>query len=101
MKTELQLPSALPEGWTRTDPKGLSEAEAAGRKKNILPRDDGKPTVRIITENVFTLFNMLNLLLALALICTYAENANVISPKMYVRTAFRVCPPFHNNRSKH
>ena len=32
---------------------------------------------------------------------TYAENANVISPKMYVRTAFRVCPPFHNNRSKH
>ena len=68
MNTELHLPSAPPEGWKETPKTGLSQAEAAERKKNVMPRDDGKPTVRIITENVFTLFNGLNLLLALALL---------------------------------
>lgn len=68
MKTELQLPSELPEGWKQTEAGGLSAKEAAKRKKNILPPDDGKPVARIITENVFTLFNGLNLLLAAALL---------------------------------
>ncbi len=67
-KEELRLPSELPEGWEQTGTDGLSGGEAAKRKKNNLPRDDGKPTIRIITENVFTLFNGLNLLLALALL---------------------------------
>ena len=68
MKNTLQYPSELPKGWKRTDDQGLNAGEAEKRKKNILPRDDGKPTARIITENVFTLFNGLNLLLAAALI---------------------------------
>ena len=68
MKNTLQYPSELPKGWKRTNDQGLNAGEAEKRKKNILPRDDGKPTARIITENVFTLFNGLNLLLAAALI---------------------------------
>ena len=68
MKNELKMPSSLPEGWRKTPEGGLTSAEAAKRKRNIVPRDDGKPTARIITENVFTLFNGLNLLLAAALI---------------------------------
>ncbi len=68
MRTELQLPSELPKDWRRTEACGLSEQEARKRKKNALPPDDGKPLIRIITENVFTLFNGLNLLLAAALL---------------------------------
>ena len=67
-KTELQLPSSQPEGWTQTPLAGLTEEETRGRRRNLMPRDDGKPTVRIILENVFTLFNGLNLLLAAALL---------------------------------
>ena len=54
MKNELHLPSELPEGWVRTGEAGLTEAEASEMKANILPRDDGKPTARIVRENVFT-----------------------------------------------
>ena len=71
MKNELKMPSSLPEGWRKTPEGGLTSAEAAKRKRNIVPRDDGKPTARIITENVFTLFNGLNLLLAAALMLVY------------------------------
>lgn len=67
MKTELHLPSELPTGWERTGAEGLTSQEVPKRKANILPRDDGKSTAQIITENVFTLFNGLNLLLAAAL----------------------------------
>ena len=65
---ELHLPENPPKNWQKTEEQGLNAEKAARRKKNILPRDDGKPTARIITENVFTLFNGLNLLLAAALI---------------------------------
>ena len=68
MEKELKLPSELPKGWKQTDGQGLREKETGGRKKKILPKNDGKPTVRIITENVFTLFNGLNLALAAALL---------------------------------
>ena len=67
-ETTLEYPSSLPEGWKKTGEQGLTAQEAAGRKRNVLPRDDGKSTIRIVTENVFTLFNGLNLLLAAALI---------------------------------
>ena len=68
MDNKLQLPSSLPEGWERTRPEGLTRAEAAVRKRNLMPKEDGKSTGQIIFENVFTLFNGLNLLLAAALI---------------------------------
>ena len=69
---ELKLPDALPTGFTYTDASGLTGAEAEKRKKDgrakKMPPDDGKSTFRIVTENVCTLFNGLNLLLGLALI---------------------------------
>ncbi len=68
MKKSLERPSSLPTGWIRTGSEGLTEAEAENRKKNLLPPDEGKPVYRIITDNIFTLFNGLNLLLALALL---------------------------------
>ena len=68
MYSELHLPSELPEGWKQTGSGGLPAEETEGRKRNMLPPDNGKSTVRIITENVFTLFNGLNLLLAFALL---------------------------------
>ena len=68
MNSELHLPSALPEGWRETGKDGLPAEETAGRKRNTLPPDNGKSTLQIITENVFTLFNGLNLMLALALV---------------------------------
>ena len=64
----LHLPTEKPEGWRETPETGLEPDGLAGRKRNLLPKDDGKPTAKIITENLFTLFNGLNLLLALALI---------------------------------
>ena len=72
MKNELRLPSDIPEGLEYTPLSGLSGEEARRRleagKGNALPRDDGKPTSRIILGNVFTFFNLLNLGLAAALI---------------------------------
>jgi len=73
MKSELHLPSALPEDFRETAEDGLSEADAEARAKegltNRMPRDDGKSTARIILDNTLTLFNALNLLLAVMLIC--------------------------------
>ncbi len=68
MSGELQLPSEKPKGWKQTPEDGLNAELLEGRKRNTPPRDDGKSTLRIILENVLTLFNALNLVLALALI---------------------------------
>ena len=72
MEQELSLPGSLPADFTYTSETGLSGEEAARRREagegNTPPRDDGKPTARIILENVFTFFNGLNLMLALALV---------------------------------
>ena len=71
MKQELQLPAELPESFRETDPAGLSSEEAARRcadgHGNRTPRDDGKSTSQIIVRNVFTLFNALNVMLAVSL----------------------------------
>ena len=72
MAGELKLPKELPEKYEQTGPDGLTESEAAARKEagrsNRMPRDDGKTNTQIILENVFTLFNLLNLGLAACLI---------------------------------
>ena len=57
----------LPEEFRRTGAEGLTEAEAAGRKGNAMPQDDGKSTLEIVLRNTLTLFNGLNLLLGLCL----------------------------------
>ncbi len=66
---QLTLPTGAPE--TLTDPAGLTEAEAARRlaagQGNAAAKDDGRTPLQIVAKNLFTWFNLLNVLLALAL----------------------------------
>jgi len=66
---QLTLPTGLPEQLT--DLSGLSEAEAARRlaagQGNAAAKDDGRTPLQIVAKNLFTWFNLLNVLLALAL----------------------------------
>ena len=68
----LALPSGMPEGFTKTGAHGLSEAEAltlaAQGLGNKASDTSGKSVPRIIADNLFTLFNLLNVLLAAALL---------------------------------
>ena len=71
IEADLSLPDALPQGFVYTDPAGLGAeevraAEEAG-KTNKAPSDGGKSVLKIIADNTFTLFNLLNILLAAAL----------------------------------
>lgn len=72
MSERLQLPSELPEGFQYTASAGLTEAEALRRKEtgdgNRLPENREKPVSEILRDHVFTLFNLLNVSLALLLI---------------------------------
>ena len=65
----LTLPSGAPEALT--DLAGLTEAEAARRLSaghgNAAAKDDGRTPLQIVAKNLFTGFNLLNVLLALAL----------------------------------
>ncbi|MBQ3476726.1 MAG: HAD-IC family P-type ATPase, partial [Clostridia bacterium] len=65
----LTLPSGAPEALT--DLAGLTEAEAARRlsagQGNAAVKDDGRTPLQIVAKNLFTRFNLLNVLLALAL----------------------------------
>ena len=65
----LPLPSGAPEALT--DLAGLTEAEAARRlsagQGNAAAKDDGRTPLQIVAKNLFTRFNLLNVLLALAL----------------------------------
>ena len=67
----LRLPQGLPAGWTPTPEEGLSSSEAARRlaegQGNRQTADAGKSVGRIVAENLFTLFNLLNFALALCL----------------------------------
>lgn len=60
----LKIPTAPPEGTVTTPPEGLSEAEAARRaaagQSNRRTELSGKSVARIISDNLFTLFNLLN-----------------------------------------
>ena len=66
---QLTLPTGAPE--ERTEMTGLTEAEAARRlsvgEGNTAPKDDGRTPLQIVAKNLFTWFNLLNVLLALAL----------------------------------
>lgn len=72
MPDELAIPSGLPEDYVPTPPSGLSEAEALRRAEsgmaNRSTADTGKSLWQILREHLFTLFNGLNLALALCLL---------------------------------
>ena len=72
MQDELTIPQGLPEDFSPTPMEGLSQEEAARRRDNgqgnASKADDGKTLWQILKENLFTLFNLLNLCLAAALL---------------------------------
>ena len=71
-KDRLVIPDSIPADFRRTAEGGLSALEADERMKsgrgNRSPRDQGKSVGRILFENIFTFFNLLNIFLALCLI---------------------------------
>ena len=67
----LTVPTALPENVVLTPPEGLGSAEAEKRaeegKSNRRTAQPGKSVARIVADNLFTLFNLLNFALAACL----------------------------------
>ena len=98
---ELRLPTGLPDDYRETARGGLTEEEAARRKAdgraNEMPADDGKPTSRIISENVFTLFNGINLLLALWVLSVRSYRNLIFLPIVIVNTVISI---YHEIRSR-
>lgn len=72
MQDELTIPRSLPEDFTPTPQGGLTQEEVIRRRDggqaNVSKADEGKTLGQIICENLFTLFNLLNLGLAAALL---------------------------------
>lgn len=68
---KLNIPAAPAEGIVRTPPEGLSSAEAARRMQagqgNRPADDEYKSVMWIVSDNLFTLFNLLNFALAICL----------------------------------
>lgn len=72
MNQELNLPVQLPDDYSPTPETGLTgvravELTAAGQA-NKLSEDGGKTTGEILRDNLFTWFNLLNVILALCLL---------------------------------
>jgi len=67
----LRIPTAPPEGTVTTPPEGLTTAEAEKRaaegQDNRQTEQPGKSVARIVSDNLFTLFNLLNFALAACL----------------------------------
>ena len=84
MNQELNLPSALPEDYRETPSTGLSAGEASALKAaghgNALRNDGSKSTWEILKSNLFTWFNLLNIILALCLLAvgSYRNMAFII-----------------------
>lgn len=72
MESRLSLPDKWPEDFEYTDEQGLSDEQAAERAAqglgSALPEADVKPFRKILRDNLFTLFNMLNFALAVCLL---------------------------------
>ena len=72
MDQELNLPSALPEDYHNTSASGLTDEEVvtlkAAGQGNALRDDGSKSTWEILKSNLFTWFNLLNVILALCLL---------------------------------
>ena len=71
MQEQLSIPTALPEDFTPTPDTGLTETEAQRRREqglgNEVTADPGKSVGQIFRENLLTLFNLLNVALAVCL----------------------------------
>ena len=71
MKSGAPQTSGMPSAEKETPPEGLTAAEAAKRaaagQSNRQTADPGKSVPRIIADNLFTLFNLLNFALAFCL----------------------------------
>jgi len=70
-RSALRIPTAPPADFVATPPEGLSEREAARRLAdglgNRTSETPGKSVLKIVADNTFTLFNLLNFALALCL----------------------------------
>ena len=69
---KLTLPTRLPDDYRQTPPEGLDTAEASLRMRdgrgNRTTHEKGKSVARILFDNIFTFFNLLNLFLGLCLV---------------------------------
>ena len=96
---QLTLPTGAPEALT--DLSGLTEAEAARRiaagEGNRAAADDGRTPLQIVAKNLFTLFNLLNVLLALALALVGAWRnmlfMGVVISNTLIGTVYRTTSP--------
>lgn len=72
MEERLAIPTAIPDDFTETPQQGLTPEEAQKRTEaglhNRSKTDPGKTVWQIISDNLFTLFNLLNVALALCLV---------------------------------
>lgn len=73
---DLTLPQGLPDPWRPTPEGGLSDTDAdilrrAGRS-NQTTANPGRSVLRILADNLFTVFNLLNVGLAVALMSVQA-----------------------------
>ena len=72
MRKDLDLPSELPEGFTFTDPAGLTSVQADEALQsglaNQMADPDQKSLSKILVRHLFTLFNLLNFSLAACLL---------------------------------
>ena len=72
MRTNLTLPSDLPEDFQYTGANGLTQEQAEALRQagkgNAAPEDEGKTLRQILAGNVFTFFNLLNVILAVCLL---------------------------------
>ena len=68
----LTIPSGIPDGFQETGPEGLSAAEAASReragKSNKVRDTASRSVLQILSSNLLTFFNFLNIALALCLV---------------------------------
>lgn len=62
-----QIPTGTPSHFVPTSPRGLTDEQAAQRKKNVTRADPGKSAWQVVAGNLFTAFNLLNAVLALCL----------------------------------
>lgn len=71
IRDELKIPSGMPSSFVPTADQGLTSAQAQERKNrgegNAAKTDPGKTTGQVIRGHVFTLFNLLNVSLAVCL----------------------------------
>ena len=67
LSDSLHVPASWPEGLAHTDPSGLTEEQAKSRVRNEMTARPGKSTLQIVLSNLLTLFNLLNVSLAVCL----------------------------------